>query len=89
MGRLMSAAKKNDTEAMYKAIRNELAERCDECESTRDFAAMCKSLIDVTDKLGRLNGQVVDGRKKTTQSHHTSPLDQARSSHRNLRVVNG
>lgn len=91
MGRLVCAAKKNDAQAMFKAIRNDLAERCEQTMATRDYAALVKSLIDVTDKLGRIEGQIVDGRKKgSTKSHHTSPLDQARQRRGgNLRVVNG
>ena len=89
MGRLVSAAKKNDAEAMFKAIRNDLTERCESTTSTRDYAAMIKSLVEVTDKLGRMSGQIVDSKRVVPpKSHHTSPLDQAKS-RRPLRVVNG
>lgn len=89
MGRLVSAARKNNSEAMFKAIRNDLACRCEATDSTRDYAALVKSLIDVTDKLGRMAGQITDGRKSgSTKSHHTSPLDQSRA-RRNLKVVDG
>lgn len=91
MGRLVSAAKKNDAMAMFKAIRNDLAERCEHTMATRDYAALVKSLIDVTDKLGRIDGQIVDGRRSaSTKTHHTSPIDQSRARRKkSLRVVNG
>lgn len=89
MGRLSSAAKRNDTKRMFSSIRNDLAERCDATNSTRDYAAMIKSLIDVTDKLGRLNGDIVDGRKSSsTKSHHTSPNDRPKAEIKKLRVYN-
>lgn len=90
MNRLVSAAQRNDSEAMFRAIRNDLAEHCANTNSARDYAAMIKSLIDVTEKLGRMQGQITDGRKKgSTKTHHTSPLDQAKSRRDNFRIVNG
>ena len=90
MNRLVSAAQRNDSEAMLRAIRNDLAEHCANTDSARDYAAMIKSLIDVTDKLGRMQGQITDGRKKgSTKTHHTSPLDQAKERRSNLKIVNG
>ena len=38
MERLVSAAKKNDAEEMFKAIRNDLAERCQVANQLRDYA---------------------------------------------------
>ena len=93
MGRLVSAANKNKataTEAMFTAIRNDLAERCEAANQPRDYAQLIRALIDVTEQLGKLNGDITDGRKKgSTKTHHTSPLDQAKEKRGNLKVVNG
>ena len=93
MGRLVSAAnrkKSESTEAMFTAIRNDLAERCEAANQPRDYAQLIRALIDVTEQLGKLNGDITDGRKQgSTKTHHTSPLDQAKEKRGNLKVVNG
>ena len=90
MDRLVRAANKNNTEAMFKAIRNDLAERCQTTDCVRDYAQLIRALIDVTEQLGKLNGDITDGRAKgSTNTHHTSPLDQVKEKRRNLKVVNG
>lgn len=53
MGRLVSAAnrkKSESTEAMFTAIRNDLAERCQEANQPRDYAQLI--LWDVSMVLG-------------------------------------
>lgn len=90
MDRLVRAANKNNTEAMFKAIRNDLAERCQTTDCVRDYAQLIRALIDVTEQLGKLTGEITDGRKQgSTKTHHTSPIDQAKSKRENFRVVNG
>ena len=90
MDRLVRAANKNNTEAMFKAIRNDLAERCQTTDCVRDYAQLIRALIDVTEQLGKLTGEITDGRAKgSTKTHHTSPLDQAKERRSNLKIVNG
>lgn len=56
--RLVSASKKNDAVTMLRAMRNDLAQHAQAAETERDYVAIMKVLSEVTEKLGRAEGQL-------------------------------
>lgn len=57
MSKLTAACRSGDAERVYKALRLHIAERLDNTDSGRDYAAIVKSFIDVQDRIDKLEPQ--------------------------------
>ena len=49
MGTLHASAESGDARRLYVSLRNDMARKLDEIESGRDYAAIAKSLVQVTE----------------------------------------
>lgn len=85
MPALVTAARSNDRRRLYVALRNDLAKKLEVTESGRDYAALSKSLITVTEKLDEIDKQSA---KDNTQKAKVSKLAAARDKRMKL-VSNG
>lgn len=54
MGRLYDAARSGDSTVLLTALRDDMAAKLDEGVAGRDYAAIVKSLVSVTEKLDDL-----------------------------------
>ncbi len=80
MSKLTAACRSDDSARVYKALRLHIAERLDNTDSGRDYAAIVKSLVDVQDRIDRLQPQAAPEQQE-------NKLASARACY--LRVVNG
>lgn len=82
MVKLTTACRRDDTVAIYKALRLDMAKKLEATESGRDYAAIAKSFIDVQCRLNEME----EGAARETRAEG-SALAKARERH--LKVVNG
>lgn len=82
MGKLTQACRDGDSLAIYRALREDMAEQLECTDSGRDYAAIAKSLIAVQE---RIDSMPSSKRKQAA----ASAGGLARARQKNLKVVNG
>ena len=64
MPKLVDVCKKGNSYEIYSALMVNIAEKLDNTESGRDYAAIVKSLVPVIEKVEQLNNEAKEKQKK-------------------------
>lgn len=83
MGALSKACRSDDSLAIYRALRDGMADKLEDTESGRDYAAIAKSFICVQEKVDELSA----ARKPKARNAAADAM--LRHSMAGLKVVNG
>ena len=78
MGTLYTSAKTGDARRLYVSLRNDMAKRLEVTESGRDYAAIAKSLVSVTEIIREIDkDEQEEARKKNLIEAPTNKLAEA------------